>query len=174
MKEENNKSPFSLVTITGNSWSGKSFLGEELIKQGWKEVISFTTRPPRNDSELDRYVFVTDEMFEQLKAEWRFMESVEYKGNKYALSAHLPQSHCFAIVEPNGREQVLNWSWPFHKVHTTFIEISEEERRRRLLERDWNLDRKNDNFAPTENCLILNWEESRETNYKRILEYIKA
>lgn len=168
MKEQN-ESSFPLLLITGNSWSWKSYLGDELIRQWWKEWLSFTTRTPRNDDELDRYVFLTDEMFEQFKEQWRFMEYVEYKGNKYALSAHIPNSPCFVIVEPNWREQILNFNLESHKVKTVFIQTDEEERKRRLLKRDWHLDRIDDSFAPTEQCIIINGADSLETNIEKIL-----
>lgn len=159
-----------LYIITWDSWSGKTFLTEHLLLNGIKEILSFTTREIRDDSELDRYAFVTKEDFKDKEERGHFLETVEYKGNHYWLTKYLPKESCFCIVEPNGREQILEANIESHRVVTVFIKVDEKELEKRLKERDWNLNRMWDKFSPTPSCIILDWKLSPEENWNELKE----
>jgi guanylate kinase len=45
------------------------------INNGYKQVVSFTTRKPRNDEELDTYVFLTRKQFARKMFNGDFMET---------------------------------------------------------------------------------------------------
>ena len=59
-----NKGGNFMILLCGKTSSGKTFLQKELIKIGYKSIVTYTTRPPRN-GEVDgiAYHFVTKEEF---------------------------------------------------------------------------------------------------------------
>ena len=59
-------SKYKIVAIIGKAGSGKDSLLKNLIKdnKGWNEIISCTTRPPRdNEKDGDQYYFLSNEEF---------------------------------------------------------------------------------------------------------------
>ena len=70
-----------MLVLCGKSAAGKNFLLNELINQGMKHVITYTTRPMR-DGEKDGvdYHFISDWLFEKLKNDNFFAETAEYNG----------------------------------------------------------------------------------------------
>lgn len=71
------------IIIFGKTASGKSRIVDELAKQGYKKIVTTTTRPARK-SEVDGvdYNFITDEEFKQLIntryfAEWKKYDTAE-------------------------------------------------------------------------------------------------
>jgi guanylate kinase len=73
----------ALLSMSGPSGAGKTYLCNELFKTGGYElVISHTTRKPR-DGEVDGkdYYFVSNEYFEHKHHKW--VEEIEFHGNKY-------------------------------------------------------------------------------------------
>lgn len=165
------KKEANFYVLTGDSWTGKSFLGELLLQKNMKECLSFTTREMRSDEELDRYVFLTEQQFKDKKERGHFIESVEYKNNHYALSKYLPKGDCFAIVEPRGRKEILDANIETHNIITVFLKVNKKTLEERLLKRDGNLDRIWDRFIPTKNCLIISWEDEPEVNYNKIINW---
>lgn len=81
-----------IIAVIGKSGSGKSSLVEELIKViNLKKVISYTTRPMRdNEEDGIHYHFITSDEFEKMKKEGKFASSIAYNVNggiwKYAIS----------------------------------------------------------------------------------------
>jgi len=158
----------SLVLITWNSASGKTSAGYELKKRGWKELLSFTTRKPRGDHELDEYVFLTKETFVSKNNAWHFLETVEYNWNFYWLTRFAPKWKVFAIVNEEGRNAVEENSFLLpHKLTKVFIDIDEETRKERLIKRGDSPEdiekRLKDNFQPWKNDYILSWLADSET-----------
>lgn len=71
------------IIIFGKTASGKSRVVDELVKRGFKKIVTTTTRPARK-SEVDGvdYNFISEEEFEQLIntryfAEWKKYDAVE-------------------------------------------------------------------------------------------------
>ena len=71
------------IIIFGKTASGKSRIVNELVKRGYKKIVTTTTRPARK-SEVDGvdYNFITDEEFKQLIntryfAEWKKYDTAE-------------------------------------------------------------------------------------------------
>lgn len=71
------------IIIFGKTASGKSKVVDELVKRGFKKIVTTTTRPARK-SEVDGvdYNFITDEEFKQLIntryfAEWKKYDTAE-------------------------------------------------------------------------------------------------
>lgn len=72
-----------IIIVSGFSGAGKGTLLEEYVKQNAQvEVaVSYTTREKRN--ELDKYVYVTQEEFFDLKEQGGFYETNCFAGNYY-------------------------------------------------------------------------------------------
>ena len=104
--------PF-IVSLTGPSCAGKSTLEKRLKEVGFVAVISTTTRPPRA-GEIDgqSYYFIDKSEFKRLAATDYFVETVEFNGNYYGVSAEeikrvaVDGKPIVVIVEPNGWRQV--------------------------------------------------------------------
>ena len=105
----NNKRLYCLV---GASGSGKTTLAQYLKKDGVVELVSHTTRKPREkDGEVHgiHYYFITDEEFDKLEkieespyaGEYRYCLSVDEVEGKFENYDRL-----FAIVDLNGANQV--------------------------------------------------------------------
>lgn len=76
-----------LMTLSGPSLTGKSSLAQLLEKAGAKEVVSTTTRAPREGEENGKhYWFVSKEEFEKDLALDGFVEHTYFDGNYYGVS----------------------------------------------------------------------------------------
>lgn len=93
-----------LIVITGATVSGKDTVVAELLKihPHWKKVITTTTRPPR-PGEIDGidYHFINEEVFQKMKKNDEFLETVEYAGNHYGTTR--------SALNPVLQGQILIW-----------------------------------------------------------------
>jgi guanylate kinase len=104
--------PF-IVTLTGPSCAGKSTLETKLKEAGFEAVISTTTRPARA-GEVDgkSYYFIDKSQFKRLADTDYFVETVNFNGNFYGVSAEEIKrvadkgKPIVVIVEPKGLAQV--------------------------------------------------------------------
>lgn len=93
-----------VALVTGPSASGKSTLQDALIKKGWVRPINYTTRPPRNDKELDEYVFIDQDAFAKKARNGDFAEWTQYRRQLYAMTKYLDYSKDNVIVvDPIGK-----------------------------------------------------------------------
>lgn len=156
-----------IITITGISWSWKTTLQNELQRRGWAKPLNFTTRQPRNDWELDEYVFLTKEQFKEKRNLWHFLEHTEYRDNFYWISKFIDKDKDLAVVvEPNGREQIREFaeahSLPFKAY---FLELDRETQEQRLSRRGGNWKERlwdEELISPKEGDTILDWKASPE------------
>lgn len=121
--------PF-IVTITGPSCAGKSTLEKALKERGFSAVISTTTRPMR-EGEVNgqSYYFIDKSEFKRLEALGAFVESVQFNGNYYGVTAKEIErvaatgKPIVVIVEPNGLMQIrpfaFNKGWDILSVFVT-------------------------------------------------------
>lgn len=91
-----------LVCIVGISGSGKSVIVKELCKYfNKKEVISYTTRPPRDNND-DTHIFIREEDVEKYKNEiaaWTFIDPFQY----FATNKQLDDPDAmFYVIDPDG------------------------------------------------------------------------
>jgi len=102
-----------IVTITGPSGSGKTVLSHLLRDHGMKDMVSTTTRAPRQGEVDGRdYNFVSREQFQTDLAAGKFMENIEYNGVLYGVSVKEAElafelnRPAVLVAEPHGVEQV--------------------------------------------------------------------
>ena len=72
-----------MIQILGKNGSGKTFIANELYKQGFQRSVSYTTRPKR-DGETDgiEYNFISRDEFEEKIASGEFVE-YKFKNDNY-------------------------------------------------------------------------------------------
>jgi guanylate kinase len=109
------KSNMKKIIIIGKSASGKDTLRRMLIDRGYKEAVSYTTRPMREGEVQGRdYHFISLENFESLEKENFFLESEKFREWKYGRSFEsIEESNVFIatvtgtanMVEKIGREK---------------------------------------------------------------------
>lgn len=103
-----------LITITGPTCSGKTTLAASMTRElGIPEVLSFTTRPPR-EGEVDgvNYRFLSEREGDELSAKGDIAELVRFNGYWYG-STKSDLEKAFAagagfasiVVEPDGAAQ---------------------------------------------------------------------
>lgn len=101
-----------LYCLVGASGSGKTTLAQYMKSDGMVELISHTTRAPREkDGEIHgvHYYFVSDEEFDKIEkieespyaGEHRYCISADEMNSKFEISSRL-----FTIVDLNGANQV--------------------------------------------------------------------
>lgn len=124
-----------LYVISGPSGSGKTSNIRQVMTN---EVVSFTTRPPR-EGEVDGfdYIFTTVEEVDRLEASGELVERVSYAGNSYGISkdelyGKLATEDAFVIVDYHGFQQVREL---YENYVSIFFSIDVEDARNRMLER---------------------------------------
>lgn len=71
-----------VVAFFGPSGSGKSFAKKYFVDQGWREIRTNTTRPPRGPEDKE-YNFWSEEEFKQLMDDGKLVNTNQYQGNWY-------------------------------------------------------------------------------------------
>jgi guanylate kinase len=102
-----------LLTITGPTCSGKSFLESRLTGAGFGRVVSHTTRSPRG-SEIDGrdYHFVDDTGFQRMVDDGEFLEHAMFGTTRYGSSmtavaaAMAGTGRAVLVLEPIGADAV--------------------------------------------------------------------
>lgn len=105
-----------MILLVGKSASGKDTIQKELIKMGYKSVVSYTTRPPRK-GEIDgvAYNFISEEEFIQKEQDGFFAETTSYNvatGETWHYGSaikDLTDDKVF-IVNPDGLKHVKKMS----------------------------------------------------------------
>ena len=124
-----------IIIINGPSGSGKTTLGNYFKTLGLHELVSTTTRPPRNmEVEGVSYYFVTEEEFNKID----MIEQSEYSGNRYGLSRQEVESKLklgpvFASLDKNGVKR-LREIFPA-EVIVIYLMVSESQLKSRMFER---------------------------------------
>lgn len=100
-----------IIVLVGASATGKDSVAQELIhRYGYKNVISYTTRKPR-DGEVDgvNYHFVSQETFDSMQADGEFVEVDKYSGERWYGSRYKDYytvEKTVTILTPNGVRQL--------------------------------------------------------------------
>lgn len=159
------------IIFTGVSGSWKTTLMNKLVNErDAVRPIQFTTRKPRNDNELDEYVFLTKEQFITKLENGDFIEYVYYNWEYYAITKYFDRnvSNIF-IVEPTWKSQIIKYfKSKWIKYISFFIELSEENAKERMENR-WDTVQKIESrledfkyFCPEANDIVLDWRISIE------------
>lgn len=140
MNKQDNKNEI-VVTITGPSGSGKSFLAGLLKNEGFQEAVSTTTREKRvGEIEGESYFFVDKKEFKNRVNNDDFIETVEVNNNLYGLeSCNLFKKYGVPVVivaEPHGTEKIQKYCKRNNiKILSVFINSPKQVLFERLLSR---------------------------------------
>lgn len=120
------------IIIVGKGASGKNVLMERFEKRGFRHLVSHTTRPMR-DGEVDgkEYHFVSNEEFEKMIKEGKFVEYQKFGGFYYGTSAKEWDLSEVAIMAPQGIQNLRNLGIR-EKCFIIYIDIPYFTRRNRL------------------------------------------
>lgn len=133
------KEVINILVLVGESASGKSSVERELVnKYGFKKVVSYTTRQPR-ENEVDGvdYHFITQEHFNTLKDEGFFAEIGCYNNWWYGCAVKDCTDDKVAVLTPHGLRQMkaiegLN-------IASYYIKVPQRDRLIKILQRGDNI-----------------------------------
>lgn len=95
------------IILLGGAGSGKTTIKNELVKRGFKQEVSYTSRPAR-DGEVDGvdYNFITKEEFtDKIRAE-EFIQFALFGGNWYGTSRKDFREKNLFIMSPKALESI--------------------------------------------------------------------
>lgn len=145
-----------MLVLCGKSAAGKNFLLNELINQGMKRVVAYTTRPMRDGEEdgVD-YHFIPEQLFEKLKNDNFFAETEEYHVAskevwKYgsAISDYKNSDNSAIILNPDGIKQIKKKKIP---ICAFYLDASKNTRLHRLSQRGDDSDEVNRRLEADDN-----------------------
>ena len=88
----------NIYCIVAPSGTGKTTVVEELTKWGYKEVQSYTDRPPRTPNERG-HIFLSREEFDQLQDLCAY---TMFNGHQYGVTADLIERNDLYVIDPPG------------------------------------------------------------------------
>lgn len=147
-----------IIVLLGASSSGKSTIEKELATyHGFKKIISYTTRKPRDCEENGKdYYFVDNEMFNEAKSRGILAEHDEYsQGRQYGtlISDYMDGDNKVVVLTPNGLRQ-LKRNCENQEIYSVLVESSLGTRIKRYIDRcgvdKFNFDDKNEIAARVE------------------------
>lgn len=172
-----------IIVLVGASGSGKSTIGKELEKHGVKNLLSFTTREPREgEVDLIDYRFIDDfELGHQILLD-NVIEMTEYNGYNYGLLRKdvfpIMESGrtSYFICDKNGAEQISKM-YP-EQCSIFYLQVDMETMMDRMLKRGDSVEDVmkriyhayiTDELKPPENSFILS---SKTATPRVIAEHI--
>lgn len=122
-----------MIVLAGASASGKTEVAKLLAKKyGITKIVTTTTRDKRV-GEVDGvdYFFVSNDKFEQMIQEGRFVEYTLYNGNMYGSTKdQIAQNKC-VVIDPAGLRSYIALNDP--SIVTFYLEADESTRHKRML-----------------------------------------
>lgn len=111
-----------MIFLIGASGSGKSTLAKRLVEKGYKEVVSYTTRPKRYEGE-EGHIFVD-------KYDGNGIAYSKFNGYEYWCTQEQLDTCDVYVVDWNGIDMLRDRIGEQDVV--VYIDVSEEERVRRM------------------------------------------
>ena len=140
-----------IIVLLGASGSGKSTIESELATHhGFKKIVSYTTRKPRENEENGKdYYFVDNDTFKEILNRDLFAEYDEYSQNRLygTLKSDYVDGNKVVVLTPNGLRQ-LKKNCPNDNIFTILVEANLGTRVKRYIDRcgvdKFNFDDKNE------------------------------
>lgn len=124
-----------LICIMGNSACGKDTLVNELCKRnGWTQLISYTTRPQRKN-EGATHIFVDTDIYMAMKESNEIAAYTYINNNHYWSTIDQLYDSDFYIIDPLGVASLKALNLPNIRIVTVYINVPEDIRKERALAR---------------------------------------
>ncbi len=127
----------STIVLIGASGSGKSTIENELNNNGFRKIVSYTTREPRDGEKNGKdYWFVTKDTFKDMLAEGLFAEYEEYSQGRFygTLKSDYVEGNNVAVLTPNGIRQ-LKRNLPNADIYSVLVKANLGTRMLRYINR---------------------------------------
>ena len=122
-----------LFLFVGKSASGKTTIANMLENEGYKQIASYTTRPPRFDNETG-HVFISEKEFNNLN---NVVAYTYYNNYRYCTTLEQVNDADIYVVDPSGVKTLLdNYSALRRKVHIIYFDANVYSRINRMLIRN--------------------------------------
>lgn len=97
-----------IILLVGRSGSGKDTVAKYMSDHyGYKKLISYTTRPQRNEEDLNNHIFITEEDFDKLEKEENIVAYTKFDDKRYcATESQVEQSDIY-VIDPSGVEYFI-------------------------------------------------------------------
>lgn len=124
-----------LILLAGPSGCGKSTVAR-LLDGGYclSSVKSFTTRPPRDESD-DTHTFITDSEFEAYKSQGNIIAETEINGYHYGATDEMANKADIYVIDPAGVESMPEDYLKERNAVYVWIECSPETCAQRMWDR---------------------------------------
>ncbi len=122
-----------ILLLIGPSGSGKKSFKSSCKDYGIRVIKSCTTKPKVEEVDEDVYKFLTDEQFDKLINDDELLEWVVYNNHKYGTLRNDFTKNCVTIVDKDAIYKLLKVY--AGKVFVIYFDVSEDECRKRCIER---------------------------------------
>lgn len=129
-----------MLVLVGESGSGKNTILNELIKLGYRKVVTYTTRKPRDgEVEGEDYHFVSISEFFDMRRNGAFVETATYNHWYYGTTIEdcTDDDKAVIILTPRGLRSVKKLGI---KCKSAYITTNRATRLIRILKRGDNVD----------------------------------
>lgn len=124
-----------LFLFVGKTGSGKSSLINKLSElTNSKQLISYTTRPRRNENDND-HIFVSVDEYLKAKEDGEIIAETEIAGNHYYATKEQLYEADFYTIDPQGQEMLLSMNLPNIKFVTVYISCPDKMREQRVVQK---------------------------------------
>lgn len=121
-----------LFLFVGKSASGKTTIANMLEKDGYKQIASYTTRPPRYEGEKE-HTFITEEEYNRLE---NIVASTLYNGYHYCTTLDQIKDADIYVIDPAGVKTLIdNYNKINRYIYILYFDASICNRIRRMMER---------------------------------------
>lgn len=121
-----------LFLFVGRSASGKTTIANMLESDGYSQISSYTTRPPRSENEKG-HIFITDEEYEKLE---NIMAFTLYNGYKYCTTLEQVKNADIYVVDVDGVSTLLdNYNLINRDIEIIYFDSTVYTRIQRMLSR---------------------------------------
>ncbi len=133
------------VILCGKTNSGKTTVAKELEKQGMTKVVTYTTRPKReNEIDGEDYIYLTNKEFDRLKEKGFFAETAQYNASfgfcQYGSSKESYIDNSVIVLNPYGIEQLEEKGMlEKEKSIVFYIDVSDDILKSRSMKRGDNI-----------------------------------
>ena len=121
-----------LFLFVGRSASGKTTIANMLEENGYSQIASYTTRPPRYEGEKE-HTFISEEEYDKLED---IMAETHYNSYRYCTTLEQIKNASIYVVDPPGVSTLMdNYNKIGRFVYVIYFDANVYNRVQRMLSR---------------------------------------